>query len=691
MHDWHDPLGFLNVVTPSVRRAFAVLGIETMGELLETLPRRYEDFSTVKLLFACQEGDQVTVRVIVKRASATGGFGRRAKLLRVLIEDASGSASALFFNQPWLLKEFTPGREILISGVIHVHEKYGRQITKPAWRPAGTEAESQGEILPIYSTTKSLPQKSYRRVVAATLAAKPGPGEDPLPNTLFPAGLPSWQETFAYIHQPKHIREAELGRRRLAFHEALIYRLAFGLTSRELSAQGGVALSFHEGFAKSFAESLPFPLTGDQKRSIWTALQDMEKPLPMRRLLQGDVGSGKTAVAAFLAAHTCRQGASTILLAPTDILAGQHAETLRRLFAVHHIPLLLITRTQKRAYLGTHEEELSVAEADKRARAGGVVIVGTHALLQEKRIPQDLGLVVVDEQHRFGVEQRQFLASAQRADGLYPHFLSMTATPIPRSLALTLFGDLHVSSLQEKPGGRKPITSYVCVGQQRMQAYDAVRAAAARGEASFVVCPLIDPSDKLGAASVQELAVVLERGPLHGLRLGIVHGRLKPEEKDETMRKLVAGELDVLIATTVIEVGVNVPRATVMVIEGAERFGMAQLHQLRGRVGRSDLASSCYFLTDAEGEPRERLEQVARLQDGFALAEEDFRRRGAGNLFGTEQSGQLPFKAVRWEDTGLFQQAAELARKVLEEDPTLSQIPWIRDEVKRKRELSHNE
>lgn len=691
MHDWHDPLGFLKVVTPSVRRAFAVLGIETMGELLETLPRRYEDFSTVKLLFACQEGDQVTVRVTVKRASATGGFGRRAKLLRVLIEDVSGSASALFFNQPWLLKEFTPGREILISGVIHVHEKYGRQITKPAWRPVGTEAEHQGEILPIYSTTKSLPQKSYRRVVAATLAAQPGPVDDPLPQTMLPDGLPSWREAFTFIHQPKHIREAELGRRRLAFHEAFVYRLAFGLTARELSVQGGVALPFHEAFAKSFAESLPFPLTGDQKRSIWTALQDMEKPLPMRRLLQGDVGSGKTAVAAFLAAHTCRQGASTMLLAPTDILAGQHAETLRRVFAVHHIPLLLITRTQKRAYLGAHEEELTAAEADKRARAGGVVIVGTHALLQEKRIPQDLGLVVVDEQHRFGVEQRQFLASAQRADGLYPHFLSMTATPIPRSLALTLFGDLHVSSLHEKPGGRKPITSFVCVGQQRLQAYEAVRAAAARGEASFVVCPLIDPSDKLGAASVQELAVVLERGPLQGLRLGIVHGRLKPEEKDETMRKLVAGELDVLIATTVIEVGVNVPRATVMVIEGAERFGMAQLHQLRGRVGRSDLASSCYFLTDAEGEPRDRLEQVARLQDGFALAEEDFRRRGAGNLFGTEQSGQLPFKAVRWEDTGLFQQAAELARKLLEEDPMLNQIPWIRDEVKRKRELSHNE
>ncbi len=691
MHDWHDPLGFLSTVTPSIRRAFAVLGIEDFGELLETLPRRYEDFSTIKLLFACQEGDQVTVRVTVKRATATGGFGRRAKLVRVLIEDASGSASALFFNQPWLLKEFTPGREILISGVIHVHDTYGRQITKPSWRPTGTEAEQQGEVLPIYSTTKSLPQKAYRRVVAAALAASPGPAQDPLPAALLPAGLIPWNETFKAIHHPAHIRETELGRRRLAFHEALVYRLAFGLTSRELAVQGGVALPFHEVFAKAFAEGLPFPLTGDQKRAVWTALQDMEKPHPMRRLLQGDVGSGKTAVAAFLAAHACRQGASTLILAPTDILATQHAETLRRLFASHHIPLLLLTRTQKRAYLGTQEESLTATEADARARAGGLVIVGTHALLQEKRIPQDIGLVVIDEQHRFGVEQRQFLASAKRADGLYPHFLSMTATPIPRSLALTLFGDLQVSSLQEKPGERKPITSFVCIGSARVQAYDAVRAAAARNEGSFVVCPLIDPSDKLGAASVQELAVVLARGPLEGLRIGMVHGRLKPEEKDETMRQFAVGALDVLIATTVIEVGVNIPHATVMVVEGAERFGMAQLHQLRGRVGRSDLPSSCYFLSEVEGESRERLEQVARLQDGFALAEEDFRRRGAGNLFGTEQSGQLPFKAVRWEDTGLFQQAAELARTLLEEDATLAQIPWIRDEVQRKRERSHTE
>lgn len=692
MVQWHDPIGFLSGVTPALRRAFAVLDIETVADLLQTLPRRYEDFSSQKLLFECQEGDQVTVRVRVRRAQSAGGFGaRRVKLLRVLVEDASGTASALFFNQPWLMKELTPDRDILLSGVIHVHEKYGRQLTRPAWRPAEQAAAEEGGITSLYSTSRSIPQKTYRRYIDRALRELAWPAQDPLPTALRPEGMIDWKDALIMVHQPKKMSDVERGRRRLAYQEALQYRLAFGMTAHELKMQGGIAIPFHEGFAKQFAASLPFPLTGDQKRAIWTALQEMEHPVPMRRLLQGDVGSGKTAVAAFLAAHVCRQGSSAVILAPTDILASQHAETIRRLYAAHQLPLLLLTRTQKRAYFNEKEEALTPKEADARAKAGGVVLIGTHALLQEKRVPRDVGLVVVDEQHRFGVEQRQFLASALRQDGLYPHFLSMTATPIPRSLALTLFGDLHVSSLKEKPAGRAPIRSYVCSGAKKHEAYAAVRAAATRGEVSFIVCPRIDASDTSGAASVQELYASLQRELLQGLRLGVVHGRLKPEEKEVVMKDLQEGRLDAVVATTVIEVGVNIPKATVMVVEGADRFGMAQLHQLRGRVGRSTLPSSCYFVTDTDGESYERLERVATLQDGFALAEEDFRRRGAGNLFGTEQSGVLPFRIVRWEDIGLFQEAATRAQALLERDPLLSEVPWVREEIFRTRDASHAE
>lgn len=691
MTHWDDPIGFLKGLTPALRRGFEALEIRTFGELFQTLPRRYEDFSQEKTLYGCEEGESVTVRVRVKKVSSAGGFVRRVKILRAIVEDASGSASAIFFNQPWLQKELFEGREILLSGLVSVHPQYGRQLSRPSWRPIPEAGVPLGEILPVYASTRSVPQKTYRRIMGLALVEKPWPIEEPLSAPYLPESLPKFSDAVTQIHQPTSMKEVEQARRRFAFDEAMLYRLGFRLSEQDVEHSGGVAMPFQEGFARQFAESLPFPLTGDQKRSVWTALKDMEKPVPMRRLLQGDVGSGKTAVAAFLAAHVHKAGSSTVILAPTDILAVQHSNTLRRLFANHHIPLLLLTRTKRRAWFGQQEEELSKEEADTRARQGGAVIVGTHALLQEKRIPSDLGLVIVDEQHRFGVEQRQFLTEATRKDGRLPHLLSMTATPIPRSLALTVFGDLDVSSLHEKPGGRKPIRSQVCMGIKRDVAYKAIREAASRNEASFVVCPLIDPSDTLGKASVQETQTRLQNGPLADLRIGILHGRMKPEEKDEVMQKIIKKELDVLIATSVIEVGVDVPHATVMAIESAERFGMAQLHQLRGRVGRSDLPSFCFFLTDVEGESVERLERVAQLQDGFELAEEDFRRRGAGNLFGKEQSGYMAFRAIKWQDLDLLKEATKVAKRLLEDDPELEKHVWLKERVMKMREAAHLE
>lgn len=691
MTHWDDPIGFLKGLTPALRRGFDALEIRTFGELFETLPRRYEDFSQEKTLYGCEEGESVTVRVRVKKISSAGGFSRRVKILRAIVEDESGSASAIFFNQPWLQKELAEGREILLSGLMAIHPQYGRQLTRPSWRPVPAEGVPLGEILPVYATTRAVPQKTYRRIVALALNEKPWPAEEPLTAPYLPESLPKFSEAVKEIHSPTSMTLVEQARRRFAFDEALLYRLGFRLSEQDVKRTGGVSMPFQEAFARQFSESLPFPLTGDQKRSVWTALQDMEKTVPMRRLLQGDVGSGKTAVAAFLAAHVYKNGSSTAFLAPTDILAVQHANTLRRMFANHHIPLILLTRTKRHAWFGHQEEELSKEEADARARQGSAVIIGTHALLQEKRIPADLGLVIVDEQHRFGVEQRQFLTEATRADGRLPHLLSMTATPIPRSLALTVFGDLDVSSLHEKPGGRKPIRSQVCLGTKREIAYKAIREAASRHEGSFVVCPLIDPSDALGKASVQETQTRLQNGPLADLRIGVLHGRMKPEEKDEVMQKMIKKELDVLIATTVIEVGVDVPHATVMAIESAERFGMAQLHQLRGRVGRSDLASTCFFLTDAEGEAYERLERVAQLQDGFELAEEDFRRRGAGNLFGKEQSGYMAFRAIKWQDLDLLKEATKKAKQLLEDDPGLENHPWLKERVRKMREAAHLE
>lgn len=399
----------------------------------------------------------------------------------------------------------------------------------------------------------------------------------------------------------------------------------------------------------------------------------------MRRLIQGDVGSGKTVVAAFLMAHVQHAGGSAALLAPTDILAKQHYAALRRLYGALPIPLVLMTRTEK-----TDGWEALVKQ-------GNAVFVGTHALLEAKRLPSDLALAVVDEQHRFGVDQRETLVVNWRTDGKVPHLLSMTATPIPRSLALTMYGDLEVSIILEKPAGRIPIKTYVYHGQNRDKAYIAMREAVERKERVFVVCPLIDPSDALGVSSATEEAKRLSKGPLEGIQIGLLHGRMKPKEKEEAMQTFIEGKTPILVSTTVIEVGVDVPNATIIAIEGAERFGLAQLHQLRGRVGRSTLASSCFLLTDAEGEPFQRLKLLETISDGFRLSEEDLKRRGSGNLFGTQQSGELGLKIARLTDTDVISQAQQDAAQIVMEDPDLEKHPALKRKVERLRITAHPE
>jgi ATP-dependent DNA helicase RecG len=524
-------------------------------------------------------------------------------------------------------------------------------------------------------------QKTYRRLIQYTLENL----------EIASIGLDTNDEALAYVaalkqvHQPEKIEQAEEGRKFLAYLEMLAYQVALRAARHDADLHGAPAVKFNEVFAKSFVEHLPFPLTGDQKRATWAAFKDMEATRPMRRLLQGDVGSGKTAVAGFLMAHVQQAGASAAFLAPTDILARQHAESLKRLYGQKPIPMYLVTRTEK-----TEGWQTAVRE-------GNAIFVGTHALLEPGRLPSDLALAVVDEQHRFGVDQRDAMITAVRTDGREPHLLSMTATPIPRSLALVLYGDLDVSIILEKPAGRLPIKTKVCHGRGREDAYEAMRAAVKRDERVFVVCPLIDPSDALGVSSVTEQAKILagvgaqHAAPLQGIKLGILHGRMKPKEKEEAMQAFIDGETPVLISTTVIEVGVDVPKATVIAIEGAERFGLAQIHQLRGRVGRSHLPSQCFLMTDVEGEPYQRLKLLETLDDGFRLAEEDLKRRGSGNLFGTQQSGELGLRLTRLTDTEIFARAQRAAEQITKEDPDLLKHPYLKKTIEQLRITSHQE
>ncbi len=672
---WDEPVSFVKGATPSVRHAWESLGIRTIEDLFLTIPRRYDDYSKITSIREAMAGENVTLKVKVERCAKVNTFRKRFQVFKLSVSDATGKLTTNFFNQPWVLTEFVEGREIFLSGKVKYDPRFGKTLVNPLWESTEKDTLAAGKLAPVYGLSGTLAQKTYRRLMAYAF-------ENLSTDTI---GLENAKETEDFIknlkkiHQPESIEEAEEGRRALAYIEMLAYQVALRAARKDADIHGAPPVPFDENFAKNFVKKLPYGLTGDQKRAAWAALKDMESTRPMRRLIQGDVGSGKTVVAAFLMAHVQHAGGSAAILAPTDILAKQHAAALRRLYGSLPIPLVLITRTEK------------TEGWEEMVKQGNAVFVGTHALLEAKRLPADLALAVVDEQHRFGVDQRETLVVSWRTDGKVPHLLSMTATPIPRSLALTMYGDLEVSVIMEKPAGRLPIKTTVCHGNNRDKAYSAMREAVERKERVFVVCPLIDPSDALGVSSATEEAKQLSKGPLEGIKIGLLHGRMKAKEKEEAMQKFIDGETPVLVSTTVIEVGVDVPNATIIAIEGAERFGLAQLHQLRGRVGRSTFASSCYLLTDTEGESFQRLKLLETISDGFRLSEEDLKRRGSGNLFGTQQSGELGLRIARLTDTDVIAKAQSDAAKIVDEDPELTKHPVLKREVERLRVTAHRE
>lgn len=708
-----DPVSAIPELNVAQRRAIKAFGAQTIGDLVHMLPRRYDDYTHTVAIRRAPLQEPVTLKVTIDKIANQPGFRRRVAIIRATVKDQTGSLRVIWFNQPWLLEELKPGREIFLSGTIVLHPRFGRQISNPIWEDIEA-AIASGTVAPVYPLTGSVAQKTMRELMVKVIEnldeiedplgsvvvgrwSVPGHTTDVAVSTndkrqTTPTSFPSLDQAFRLIHRPVTVEDAEIGRKRLAFDEFLVYRLASGSARKEADAAGAPAVRFDESFAKKFVKALPFPLTADQKKAAWASFQDMEKARPMRRLLQGDVGSGKTAVAAFLMAMTYRSGQSAIMMAPTEILAQQHAGSLRRFLEVEGAPLLLVTSSSKILWEGGEEKKLNLSAARDRLAAGRVVAIGTHALLERGMQPPDTAFAVVDEQHRFGVAQRETLAVARRPDGMVPHLLSMTATPIPRSLALTLFGDLDVSWIRTKPAGRLEIRTKLLIGEERSTAYEAIKQQVAEGHRAFIVCPLIDPSDALGVKSATEEAKRLASGPLKGLRIGLIHGRLSNADKDGVMREFAEGLRDVLVATTVVEVGVDVPEATVMVIEAAERFGLAQLHQLRGRVGRSTHVSSCYLLTDTDdNDVISRLQVLEKTNDGFMIAEEDLKRRGSGNMLGTQQSGRSMFRAAKPHDLDVMTSAGEAARVLLASDPELLKLPVIAHRVAQARKTDHQE
>jgi ATP-dependent DNA helicase RecG len=655
------PVKFLKGVGERRAESLERLGIHTARDLLWHLPHRYIDASTVTPLAKAQLGQEVASigRVVAKGVLPTR---RGLRIFHAVLRDDSGVLECVWPGQPFLDRTIAIGQTLLVAGPVRFY--HGRQMAPREYvilADADSEADplTAGKVLPVYPATEGLSHKVIRSLIDRHLDRLIALSEDGLPEALRTSlDLPALPEALRAVHRPATAEEAERGRRRLAFDELFDLQLML-IRARAVAKRhrSGVAFTVKRQLTTQLKQHLPWNLTDDQQQALREITADMTATDRMHRLLMGDVGTGKTVVALFAMLLAVENDFQAALMAPTELLAEQHGVTLETMLAPLEIkPELLLGRQ-------TAAEKSAVR---KRIAAGQArVVVGTHALLQESVSFQRLGLVVIDEQHRFGVEQRAALIGK----GTAPDVLLLTATPIPRSLALTLYGDLDVSTLRQRPPGRGTVRTAVRSTSQREKVLDFVRTECEQGSQAYVVLPVIDESEKADLRAATTMAQSLA-AKWPELEVGLVHGRLKGEERDAVMRRFRAGELKVLVATTVIEVGIDVPAATIMVIEHPERFGLAQLHQLRGRIGRGAQESYCILL--AEGAPPDRLHGFAATQDGFKIAELDLAERGMGDLIGARQSGGFEVRHAQLPaDAGLLTKARDLAMKVIASDPAL--------------------
>jgi ATP-dependent DNA helicase RecG len=628
-------------VGPVVAKRLAKLGLRTVRDLLEHRPRRYEAAADeVPIADLLADGEEVAIEGEVLRTSIRRPR-RRLAIVQARIADSSGQITAVWFNQAWLVEKLQPGTRVRLRGQLKRNEFAVRSYDLNG-------ASATADFAPVYPASEDVSVKKLRELAGRALAyARDLP--DSLPARVKEsAGLPQRADALWALHRPRDEAEGERGRRRLAFDELLVLQLGLARRRRGREQEEAPALGEPGELVRRYRKWLPFTLTEHQERAIGEIDTDLAKPTPMERLLQGEVGSGKTVVALYALLRAVEAGKRGALMAPTETLAEQHFLTLEEPCRELGVRLALLTRSVK--------DEVADAQ----------IVVGTHALIQEGVVLDDLAVAVVDEQHRFGVEQRRAITG-----GRTPHVLHMTATPIPRTLALTVYGDLAVSEIAKPPADRKPVKTAWVTEERSSEAYKRLRKHLDDGRQAYVVCPLIEESETSVARAAEREAERLRKGELKGYRVGLLHGRLKPAERRELMASFKARELDVLVATTVIEVGVDVPNATIMIIQEADRFGLAQLHQLRGRVGRGAEQSYCLLVS----RPREaltdsaqaRLEALVASNDGFELAETDLEIRGEGQLLGTRQAGLSDLRFTRLRgDRKLLEEARKWAEELVD-------------------------
>ena len=651
------PITAVRGIGPRTAEQMQKLGIITIRDMLTFYPRRYVDYGTLKSINRLVYGEQVTILGTIWETSVRGSRGRQ-KLVRSIIGDGTGTIQCTWFNQPWLADKLRTGVAVMLSGKVDMY--LGRLVfTSPEWELVEKEQLHTGRIVPVYPLTAGLNAKAMRKHVKRAVDYWARRTPDSLPDEVrVRQGLMKLETALLQIHFPDNLDRLKAARCRLVFDELLVLQLGMLRLRRRWRSQPGIPLQVPDGWLETFIGRLSFQLTAAQQRSLTAILGDMAGKVPMNRLLQGDVGSGKTVVAAAAIAAAVQAGAQAALMAPTEILAEQHVNSLRQLLGDARLGLLTgrLPAAEKKAIY----DELAAGAVD--------VVVGTHALIQAGVAFKKLGLAIVDEQHRFGVEQR----AALRQKGHNPHVVVMTATPIPRTLALTLYGDLDISVIDELPPGRQVVETRWLQSAARERAYSFIHTQIESGRQAFVICPLVEASNTSEAKAATEEYRRLQESVFPRLKLGLLHGRMKGEEKEAAMTAFYQGETDILVSTSVVEVGIDVPNASTMLVEGANRFGLAQLHQFRGRVGRGEHKSYCLLLADnTTPDAEERLAALEATNDGFVLAEKDLELRGPGEFFGTRQSGLPDLKLASLSDVGLLEQARNEAQVLFDLDPPL--------------------